>query len=131
MTARCWTVEEVDYLRQAYQSGKKASDIAKRLGRTILSVRCKAQKLGIRHSRYWSEDDLFYLGLAVEDKESGYKELGRFLGRSKSALVHKIKVVGRPGGLKRNFWTEEEKTMLLKSYQTADLEELATRMGRS
>lgn len=86
-----WNSNEINYLKENY--GKKTNEeIAKYLGKTISSVQHKAEREGIKSSKYWTDDEIEFLKNNYKDMT--YKELSNKLGRSKSAIDIKINKLG-------------------------------------
>lgn len=55
-----WTEEEIQFLRDAYAKGMWVHEIAKHIPHTETAIRQKAKREGIRHSKYYTENDLLY-----------------------------------------------------------------------
>ena len=75
----------------------------------------------------WTEDELDFLRLAVEDKESNLQDIAEFLGRTPIAVKIKVYRLMRgtsKGGLIWRHWSTEEKEKLRQLYPTVPMESL-------
>jgi DNA-binding CsgD family transcriptional regulator len=94
MGGRAWATEEVALLRELATQGLSYIEIARRLGRSVHSVRIKARELGIRRQSYkrWTKDEVERLrGLL---KSHSLSEIARILGRTKSSVAMKVWELG-------------------------------------
>ena len=55
-----WNSDELKYLKENYGI-KKLDDIAEYLNKTVLSVKHKAEREGIKSQRKWTDEQIQYL----------------------------------------------------------------------
>ncbi|KXA89188.1 hypothetical protein AKJ62_03615 [candidate division MSBL1 archaeon SCGC-AAA259D14] len=102
LAERCWTEEEVKFLKENYQN-KTYAEIGSELGRGEKSVGAKASELGLKKQENWSEDETEYLKENYQDMT--YNEIGEKLGRSENAVRTKA---GKLNLQKRSDWTRKK-----------------------
>jgi DNA-binding CsgD family transcriptional regulator len=90
MIGKAWSIQEISLLRDLVSQRLSYVDIAKRLGRSVRSVRLKALSLGIRRIPYkrWTEEEVQLLKELLKTKS--LSELSRIFGRSKGAVASKV-----------------------------------------
>lgn len=101
-TNRLYTAEEDAFIRQHY-TAIPHRDIADKLGRTVKSIRSRAEKIGcpkIHRCRRWSEEDDEFI---LASKGRPLADVARTLGRDKSDTLKRAKHLGfkswkRPDG---------------------------------
>lgn len=133
---RLWTDEEDAYLLENYNS-MTYSEIGEKLGRSAGSVECRVarlKKIGVKMIRdgEWTKEEERILLEEYSTCES-LDSLANRLNKSVNELKNKVQALRRKGiDVRRdNKWTEEEKQLLIKIYQTATKEELEKAIGRT
>jgi hypothetical protein len=140
-----WTKEDLQLLRDQFQTADSLEALASKLGRTVKSVTVKASRLGLARMDFWSADDDSILSEAYY--ESPLDDVAARLNRSVKAIVSRAGVLG----LKRNprarfssksrsnakcgrgvLWTEEQLETLKAEYAaTPDLRTLSVKLGKT
>lgn len=135
MVYKKWDYEE-DLILRVWCDFESCADLAKRLNRSISSVKSRLQTLGIKKkniypSKVWSEDMIRKL------KDRGgrqtTKSLAKSLGVSRKAIRNKASRMGISTRLSRNrLWTEYEIERLEDSLENCtSWEEVSNRLDRS
>lgn len=96
MAGKKWNQEDIDYLKFAYEN-QSYEQIAKKLDRTVESVKHKAYDLGINDKviterKSWTEDEIKYINL-MYGKQS-VEKTAKKLKRSVSSVKHKARDLG-------------------------------------
>jgi hypothetical protein len=94
--SKAWTANAEAYLREHYPN-ESTEEIAKALGRTYISVRSRAKKLGLRkrgrfEKQFWSTAEEKYLRRHYADGHTA--ELAKALGRPIAKVYAKAKKLG-------------------------------------
>lgn len=120
---RPWCPEEDALLTRAYADGASLTPVRTRLGRTICSIRWRAEYLGLRGSHAnrngwrtspdWTEADLDTL--KAEYGRTPTRALAAKLGRTKASITTRANVLGLAHGYIRP-WSEAELTALAKAF---------------
>lgn len=135
---RPWGPDEDTLLTRAYTEGSSLTPVRTRLGRTICSIRWRAEYLGLRGSHAnrngwrtspdWSEADLMVLR-----KEYGHtptRALATKLGRTKASITTRANVLGLVHGYIRP-WSRDELTALGKAFHNGiGIADLAAALAR-
>lgn len=132
----CFTTEEDDLIRHVYDT-YKCSEIGEALEkmvkekmpyRTVLSVRNRASRLGLKIREFWSDDEINFL------KENYYimscDIIAEKLGRTYEAvynMVRKLKLIGAP----RSKYTEKDAEYVINNYLTMTDEEIGRALHRA
>jgi DNA-binding Lrp family transcriptional regulator len=120
-----WTSREDAYLRKVYRVRPVAA-IAERLGRTVQSIRKRAQVLGIQTAFWWTAEEESQLRKSW-GKVSGVL-LARQLGRPYNAVKQKA---GKMGLDAERLYTPEEIQLVRDLYPTHTAGEIAKRLHGS
>ncbi|HFU4217115.1 TPA: hypothetical protein ACGO8M_000491 [Streptococcus suis] len=75
----------------------------------------------------YTEDEVDFLWLAIEDKESSYEDVADFFGRTANGVNYKVQRMtakSGKGGLIGRHWSVEEKEKLRKLYPILPMESL-------
>lgn len=125
---------EILYLQEFYATDT-TENIATHLGRTPSSVRCMAEKLGLRSSRWWTDDEVKYLleRYFIDSPE----ETEKILGKNRKAITKKarelgIKTITKGGSLRsspRQF-SNEDIEFILKNCSTMSASEIGVAINR-
>ena len=86
-----WKANEVEFLKENY-GVLKLEEIANAVNKTVLAVKRKAERDGIKSARKWTDEEIEYLKNNYKDKT--YKEMTKDLNRSKAAIDIKINRLG-------------------------------------
>ena len=86
-----WKANEVEFLKENY-GVLKLEEIANAVNKTVLAVKRKAERDGIKSARKWTDKEIEYLKNNYKDKT--YKEMTKDLNRSKAAIDIKINRLG-------------------------------------
>ena len=86
-----WKANEVEFLKENY-GVLKLEEIANAVNKTVLAVKRKAERDGIKSARKWTDEEIEYLKNNYKDKT--YKEMTKYLNRSKAAIDIKINRLG-------------------------------------
>lgn len=84
--------------------------------------------------RLYTEEEIDYLWLAIEDKESNYEDVAALLGRTVCGVkgkVWKLTNGTNKGGLVRRPWTPDEIDKLRQLYPILPMEDVCERLGRT
>lgn len=87
MNGAPWTKREDAYLRR-WRGKRSDAQIAEQLGRSPMSVKCRAQKIGLVQRRMWTERELRYLRTHVGSMPR--VEIARRLGRTPSQVYQAV-----------------------------------------
>lgn len=87
-----WTQEEIDYLSNHLETNTHA-EIARKLGRTTISIRRKVNALGLTKSTpRWTEEEVNYL-IEFVGRDS-VKKMAKTLNRTEDAVQNKLNRLG-------------------------------------
>lgn len=131
-----WTEAEIMFLKENYEVMDN-SEIAEKLGRTEISVKSQAKRVGATKGKRWTEDDDIYLAYFVFGFEDGDRvhDAAEFLNRSHAATIQRIRYLR-----KRNIddvpkirkkWSEKEINFLKEHFHHMTYEDIAERLGRT
>lgn len=129
-----WTEQEEEYVKKYYEQCQ-TKEIAKRLGRSALSVKKKANTLGLNaHKRMnftrWTEFEINYV---LENyKYQGLIKTAKALNRSQSAVQHKARALGvTTKTINIKPWTRAEEIYLERKYEKQPVKVTAKRLHRT
>lgn len=83
-----WTQEELAYLKEAYERGDSTMDISKVVNHTQSAIRQQAKRYGIKHKRYYSDDDKEQIRKYVGRKSP--KAIAKIYGRNYKTMQQYI-----------------------------------------
>ncbi|MEK7263014.1 MAG: hypothetical protein AAB071_00705 [Bacteroidota bacterium] len=84
-----YTAEERQLIRDLYESGKATTrQIAQRFGKPVTSIRTRISRWGLKSPMIWSESEHDFLINNYPAMTA--KEIAKKLGRTESAVIHKI-----------------------------------------
>jgi len=86
-----WTADEIEFLKR--NRHLTAREIAEKLNRTVEAVRTKRQRLRIRPSYFWTEEEEEKLRELYE-KGLSDKEIAKLIGRPAGAIRSKRRRMG-------------------------------------
>lgn len=135
---RAWTPDEDALLRQAYEAASSLTPLRARLGRTVCSLRWRAEYLGLRGTHAnrngwrmgpdWTEAQETFLrehyGKMPNDA------LAAQLGRTKAAMFSRANLLGLVHGYIRPFTSDETKALDLAFRHGIAIADLATALSR-
>ena len=136
-SGRPWSAGDDEVLREGLAAGKRPSDLAERLGRTVRAVenRTTALRLPPRKPRWTPEDDKRLAELWDEPIDIG--EVADMLGRTISAVVTRARRLElprrayRPDRPRARPWTDDEEDMLRDAWNVETVSDLGQKLGRS
>ncbi len=108
-----WSKNEVKLIKRLYPRGK-ASEIAKRTGRSFAAVKQKAHRMGIktREDHLWSAGEIRQLKRLYPSETA--QSIADKLGRSYEAVTVKARKLGICG--QSNVWSKRELYLLKRLY---------------
>lgn len=89
---RPWTTAELERVRRWYLGGLEAAQIARTIGRTEASVRCKLEQLGIHKRRPWTPEEDAVLR---QWRPMTIADVAHQMGRSVGAVRQRRRRLGR------------------------------------
>jgi hypothetical protein len=134
--SKIFTEEEKEYLKKNYLDNR-LSVMAKKLNRSVLSLKRLVVQLGLKSGYWWNSDEELFL---VENYSEGDKEyLCEFLNKNWKAIRKKARVMGlkrkKPNGAsyynKNNPLTEEELSFIEENSESMLITEMAKSLNRS
>ena len=131
MGRRCWTQEEIDYLREHWDL--PISDICDKLGRHAQVIHQKAAKLGLPNKRknLWTpEQDQF---LREHWQEMSDEEMAEAVGHPASSIHSRRCRLGliERKGYRGKDWSKEELDYIREVWGEKTIPEIARKLGRS
>jgi transposase len=135
MAYKKWGYEE-DLILKVWCDLESCDDLAKRLDRSVSSVKSRLQTLGIKKKNVYANkvwtDDMEQI-VRYRGGRQSTKSLAETLGVSKSSLKNKANRMSVSTRLKKNrLWTEEEMEQLKSSLDDSDSwKEVSSKVGRS
>ena len=129
-----WTIEEQNKLIELSKT-KKISELVDEFGRTSVSIKSQAKKLGIaiiNDRRNWTPEEYAILEKLVMIDRKSPREIAGILNRSEDSIIIKI----NRRGLKiqtndKRFWTKEEEEMLSDLWGNKPIEYIANKLNRT
>ena len=129
---RTWTEEEVAYLVK--KAGKmKTKTLAKKLGKTVMSIRNKAFTLDLSlkpEGHYWSKEDERVLK-TMHSEGASWEDIGEALNRTPPACRKKAGDFGLTLGLKRAWSIKEMELMREMRDKGVSYKEIAKALNRT
>lgn len=126
-----WTEQELNRIREHYSSNDaNPSALAKELGRTIASIKCKACNIGVVSHRKLDQIDEDYIRNLKEIKN--INDIAKGMGRCWNTVKKIIVKLGLEGQYFpfNSFWTpNEEEIKLMNSNLT--LKQISQKIGRA
>jgi predicted transcriptional regulator len=136
-----WTEEDTRQLRRLYPNNHN-KDLAEQFNRTIVAIRRKAIKLGLKKDweggyrlpsptpeNAWTEKEIKTLRKMY--RTSTNKRIAKRLGRTPAAVQTKIRDLGLGQELKENRWTRKHLEYLKKHYAHKTVDQVAQQLGRT
>ena len=127
-TSYRFTDEDIEFLKENYPSGDWEIIMSHFPHATKQSVMTKASKLGIKmmNENAWTKDEL---DIVKKYYESDIKLVQKLLpNRSYKAIVTKAKRIGIKS---REFWSDEEETLMREVYPILPVDEVVKKISKS
>jgi DNA-binding CsgD family transcriptional regulator len=114
-----WTDHEIEFLNQHYNVDLTPSDIAKKLNRSVSSVKSKAFAIGLADNVEWTQEQIDYLidNYCYKTNE----EIGKKIGRSGQAVSYKAFELSL--SINEN-WSDNESNIVKTNYLNKTMNEL-------
>lgn len=134
---RKWTEKEIEYVKKWYCK-KPTAEIAKHLDRTEVSIRHKADRLGMSdkanciRGEQWTDKELKYLKLWYGKKT--VQEIASSLQRTQHSVQAKAQRLGITDSDKRvegRPWTDKEMEYLERKYEKESSRNIAAKLKRT
>lgn len=136
---RAWIAEEDAMLVAAYASGGSLTPLRTRLGRTVCSIRWRAEHLGLRgtHEKRngwrtspdWTDADL--ARLRAEYGRTPTPELARRMGRTRASLTTRANIMGLVHGYQRPWSDDDRRALALAFAHGLAIADAAAVLGRN
>jgi DNA-binding CsgD family transcriptional regulator len=130
-----YTDEDLSLIRQDYAGGVHISEIARKLGRSVVALRTRISQMGLRRRRGRSygftaeELNLIRLGRA---EGIPVRKIARDLGRAEQTIYAKILEMGLPRNPRANLYTPDEVNLIKQKFaEGLTVREIAEVLGRN
>lgn len=131
MIQKTWSDDDIDHLTERYGTDT-AADIAHHLGRSVKSVRRKADNLGLATPSTWSRADTRQLRRLSQTMSVG--DIARFTGRTPASVREKLTRLNPPADtrtLERRPWVTWELQAVDDAAGHDSVRDVAQATGRS
>lgn len=114
-----WNDDEVEFLKQHYNQDMRPSEIAKRLDRSVSSIKSKAFAIGLADNIQWTQQQIDYLTDNYCYKTN--EEIGKKIGKSAQAVSYKAFELSL--SINEN-WSDDEIDIIKTNYLNKTMNEL-------
>lgn len=122
-----WTKQEDDIIRKHADkmTWTKMEELLP--GRNAQTIRVRANKLGLIHTKGWSKEQDEWLKSVYDTMD--INDIAAQVGKNKDAVLVHARSMGLYKGAKRNLWDDAKITFLVQNYAMMDRNEIAKKIG--
>ncbi|MCX8074141.1 MAG: hypothetical protein N2749_00955 [Clostridia bacterium] len=125
-----WTKEEEEYIKKYYPS-ENISLISEKLGRSEMAIIKKANYLGVKRNKIWSEEEENTLKYLYLETDKTIDEISKILGRTKRSVSGKIHTMRLYRRGKLMPWTSNQVKYLKDNFGRKTNAVIAAELGRT